>query len=122
MGEENEEEPLRSLLLGTLLIALLVGSALVDEGSGVAIWRELRADLGRSEGRVARLVEENERLRREIARLERDPSARDRALREDLDLAAPGEVVVRFVSATDPRGRAGMAAVRAPDERGRSTK
>ena len=87
-----------------------------------AVHGELRADLARSEARVARLADENERLRREITRLEQDPWARDRALREDLDLAAPGEVVVRFVSATDPRGRAAPRMPHPHDERGRATK
>ncbi len=46
------------------------------------------------------LSAQNEALRREVEQLESDPTAIDRAIREELDLALPGEVVVqRFRSA-----------------------
>lgn len=89
---------MRALGLGTLLTGLLVGSALLDEESGVGIWLELREDLARSTERVEILLTQNESLRREIELLEVDQTAVDRAIREDLDLALPGEIVVRFVA------------------------
>jgi cell division protein FtsB len=82
--------------VGAALIALVAISALLDEDSGLPIWRELRTDLATSQSRVAVLVRENEALRQEIATLEAEPAAIERAIREDLDLALPGEIVVRF--------------------------
>jgi cell division protein FtsB len=91
------EVGVRAIGLGTLLIALLAVPALLDESSGVGIWLELQEDLVRSTARLDELVVQNESLRREIELLEDDPTAMDRVIREELDLALPGEVVVRFV-------------------------
>ncbi|MBJ21153.1 MAG: cell division protein FtsB [Deltaproteobacteria bacterium] len=88
----------RAFGLGTLVIALLAISALLDQDSGMEIWLELREDLVRSKTRVDELVRQNDFLRREIELLEADPSAMDRVIREELDLALPGEVVVHFVA------------------------
>lgn len=96
---------MRALSLGTLLIAVIAASALLDPDNGFAIWRELRSDLETSSTRVDRLIIENEALRGEIAILESEPAALDRAIREELDLALPGEVVVRFEPASAQRGR-----------------
>lgn len=96
---------MRALSLGTLLIAVIAASALLDPDNGFAIWRELRSDLETSSARVDRLIVENEALRGEIAILESEPAALDRAIREELDLALPGEVVVRFEPALAQRGR-----------------
>ncbi|MCP4907071.1 MAG: septum formation initiator family protein [bacterium] len=89
---------MRAFGLGTLVIALLAISALLDQDSGMEIWLELREDLVRSKTRVDELVRQNDFLRREIELLEADPSAMDRVIREELDLALPGEVVVHFVA------------------------
>lgn len=83
------------------LIAILAISALLDHESGVGIWLGLREDLSGSAARIAQLHRENDAMRNEIQMLEAEPAALDRAIREELDLALPGEVVVRF---TD-RGR-----------------
>jgi cell division protein FtsB len=90
---------LKALCLGTLLIALCALLALLDGESGLGIWHELRVDLEASRARVEDLVAENEALRREIALLEADPTAMDRMIREELDMALPGEVVVHFFAA-----------------------
>lgn len=87
---------LRALCLGTLLIALCALLALLDGESGLGIWHELRVDLEVSRARVADLVEQNEALRREIVLLEADPTAMDRVIREELDMALAGELVVHF--------------------------
>ena len=94
---------MRALGLGTFVIVLLAISALLDRDSGMGIWLELRGDLADARVRLAALADENEALRREIEILEAEPSAIDRAIREELDLVAPGEVVVRFVGAASPR-------------------
>ena len=93
-------------------------SAMLDQDTGLQIWLELRRDLAVSNVRVEQLVRENEALRGEIETLESEPAAIDRAIREELDLVLPGEVVVRFEpSATalredaGPDGGAGAASV-----------
>jgi cell division protein FtsB len=80
-----------------IVIALLAISALLDGESGVGIWLELRDDLSGSAARVSRLEQENDSLRSEIAALDGDPDAIERAIREELDLVKPGEIVVHFV-------------------------
>jgi len=90
------------------VIAILAVSALMDDESGVGIWGELREDLSESSARVARLRHENDAMRREIEMLEAEPAALDRAIREELDVALPGEVVVRFTRSST-RGRAELA-------------
>jgi len=86
----------KALGLGTFVIVMLAISALLDHESGIGIWLELRDDLAASSERVAQLARENEALRKEIELLEVEPSAVERAIREELDLARPGEIVVRF--------------------------
>jgi cell division protein FtsB len=86
----------KALALGTFVIAAIAVSAMLDPDSGLEIWRELRRDLAVSDVRVERLIRENDALRGEIATLESEPDALDRAIREELDLALPGEIVVRF--------------------------
>jgi cell division protein FtsB len=43
--------------------------------------------------RNAKLTDENAKLRREVAALQDDPNAIDRAAREELGVIRPGEVV-----------------------------
>ena len=88
---------MKAVGLGTLIIAVLAMTALLDQDSGVGIWLELRDDLAFASGRVDVLVAQNDSLAREIELLEADPTAIDRAIREEMDLALPGEVVFRFV-------------------------
>lgn len=87
---------MKALGLGTIVIALVAISALLDPESGLAIWFELRASLEGSSQRVEILERENDSLREEIEMLEFEPAALDRAIREELDLALPGETVVYF--------------------------
>lgn len=89
---------MRALGLGTFVIVMLAISALLDHESGIGIWLELREDLAVSSDRVEQLARENEALRQEIELLEVEPAALERAIREELDLARPGEIVVRFES------------------------
>lgn len=90
---------MRTLGLGMCVIAILAASALLDRESGVGIWIEMREDLAASAARVEALARENDAMRREIALLEAEPGAIDRAIREELDVALPGEIVVRFTPA-----------------------
>ncbi len=94
---------------GLLLIPALAGVALVcaalDDGSGIRTSRQLRSDLRAAEQRVATLRAEIADLRSRVTALETDPFALERAIREDLDFARPGETVVRLVPAVDPTPR-----------------
>jgi cell division protein FtsB len=92
-----------------LLIPALVGMALVcaavDEGSGLRSAHQLRSDLRAAQERIAALQEEIGALREQVTALERDPFAVERAIREDLDLARPGETVVRLAPAVESSPR-----------------
>ncbi len=92
---------MKAVGLGTLIIVVLAMTAMLDHDSGVGIWLELRDDLAGVADRVDVLVAQNDSLAREIELLEADPTAIDRAIREEMDLALPGEVVFRFVPAID---------------------
>jgi len=91
--------------LGTLIIVVLAMTAMLDDDSGVGIWLELRGDLAGAADRVDVLVAQNDSLAREIELLEADPTAIDRAIREEMDLALPGEMVFRFVPAIEPASK-----------------
>ncbi len=98
---------MKALGLGIVLIALVATSALLDEETGVGIWLELRESLAVSDARVSLLERKNEVLRREIEMFETEPSALDRVIREELDLALPGEVIVYFTGGESDRSMAG---------------
>jgi cell division protein FtsB len=93
---------LRAFGLGALLVTALAIPGLLDQDSGVAIWLELRADLAGASSRLEALSDQNDALRREVEQLETDPTAIYRAIREELDLALPGEMIVRFVRERGP--------------------
>ncbi|MAI79378.1 MAG: hypothetical protein CL917_10590 [Deltaproteobacteria bacterium] len=84
---------------------LLVGFGLVvfDEESGLPAWTSLKLELSGSRARQDALRDRVDGLRSEINSLERDPSAREQAIREELKLARPGEIVVRFSTQVNPR-------------------
>ena len=98
---------MKALGLGIVLIALVATSALLDEETGVGIWLELRESLVVSDARVALLERGNEVLRREIESNPAEFSALDRVIREELDLALPGEVIVYFTAGESGRSMAG---------------
>jgi cell division protein FtsB len=86
----------RAWLLVPLLGVAALGIAALDGESGLRTWWMLRKDLRSSQETLDRLTVENERLREETHALETDPFALERAIREDLGWARPGEVVVLF--------------------------
>ena len=65
------------------------------------MWLRLRSDLADSSERVAALKRSAEALQIQIEALESQPFALEKAIREDLELARPGEVVVRFGRASE---------------------
>ena len=82
-------------LVPTILVAGL-GLSLADRESGLLAWYEIRGKLNVSRERIATLRDRAEVLKAEISALKADPFALERAIREELELARPGEVVVRF--------------------------
>jgi len=92
-----------SASLGLLLRVGLAGALLVavaDREIGLWPWFQLRGELAEAVDRIETLEEGNRALRREIAGLEGDAWALERAIREDLAFARPDEAVVRFSART----------------------
>lgn len=87
---------MRSLLLVPLLVAGVLALALFDGDAGALTWLRLRAELAASEERRASLRADIDRLRVEARALESDEFAIERAIREDLGYARPGETRVRL--------------------------
>ena len=82
--------------LAPALLAAVLGIAVADSDSGIPMWFRLREDAAQAALRVEQLARETEALRGEIEALAGEPFALERAIREDLELALPGEVIVRF--------------------------
>jgi cell division protein FtsB len=71
-----------------------VAVAALDEDAGVRRWWHLRGELADARARIERLHVEVEALRAESAELESDPFALERAIREELLVAQPGQLIV----------------------------
>ena len=84
------------------LVATLVISA-ADTDTGLAAWLELRGELNAADHRIEAQARANDGLRQQIAGLEGDGAAIERAIREDLALVRPGETLVRFQAAPSHR-------------------
>jgi cell division protein FtsB len=77
--------------------------ALLDQQSGIRAWLRLRAELASASERIATLKDENAALRSRVESLRDDPVALEAAIREELELAKPGEIVVKLPRETSPR-------------------
>lgn len=87
---------MRAYWLVPAVMAAGLALVMLDQKSGLPAWLRLRAELTASQARIEALASRAETLREEIDALERDPFAIERAIREELGLARPGERVVRF--------------------------
>ena len=87
---------MRAVWLVPVMLLAVLAVAVLDRESGLPTWLRLRGELVDSDARVAALGRETGSLRRQIDALQKDPFALERAIREDLELARPGEIVVRF--------------------------
>ena len=87
------------------LLGAAVFYAFIDDETGVRPWLRLSMDLSASQERISALEIEIAALNRDAEALGSDPDALERAIREELEFARPGEVVVRLPSAapTNPR-------------------
>ncbi|HVP29027.1 MAG TPA: septum formation initiator family protein [Myxococcota bacterium] len=95
---------MRRLLLVPLVLCAVLLWAFLDEKTGIRSWLSLRSELARSEARIAVRRQEVEALRAEAEALRNDPLAIEGAIREDLGLAKPGEIVIKFPKKRDDRG------------------
>jgi cell division protein FtsB len=68
--------------------------AAFDEDAGVRRWWHLRGELADARARIEQLRAEVEALRAESAELESDSFAVERAIREELLVAQPGQVIL----------------------------
>ena len=91
---------MRLRIVGAALLVASVGMAVMDAESGLPAWHELGQDLAVSRVRVNELTKKNAGIRRQIDALERIPFATEQAIREELELARDGEVVVYFEGGT----------------------
>ena len=86
----------RTTWLAPLVLAVVAVIAVVDDESGISMWIRLRSDIDQVSQRVELAARETEALRTQIDSLSSEPFALERAIREDLELARPGETIVRF--------------------------
>jgi cell division protein FtsB len=91
----------RFLLSFAILLAAAVW-ALLDGSAGVRTYWDLGRQLEAAQRRAESLRGEVAALEREAESLQRDPLAIESAIRADLGLARPGEVVVRVEPARKP--------------------
>jgi cell division protein FtsB len=80
------------------LAAAAIAWALLDGRSGLRAWAHLRSEFVSASARIASLQQENASLRSEIESLRDDPVAIEAAIRHDLELARPGEIVVELAA------------------------
>jgi cell division protein FtsB len=94
---------------GILLIPAVLGMAVVyaalDRDQGIGRWRELRGDLREVRAHILELERENQALQERTDRLREEPFALESAIREDLELVRPGELLVRLPSREVSNGR-----------------
>jgi cell division protein FtsB len=95
----------REIPIALAIAASVVGVALADTNSGIRTWLQVRRDLAVAEARVAELEQRIAAREGATESLRSDPLALERAIREDLGLAKPGEVVVRGLATPQPATR-----------------
>jgi cell division protein FtsB len=88
----------KGLSLIPVVLAVAGLHAALDEDTGVRRWLYLRSELSEAGVRIDALRAEVAELREGISRLESDPFALERAIREELGLVRPGQRVVRLRS------------------------
>lgn len=94
---------LKRYWIAPAIIAAALGLVTIDSEAGLRSWLRLREDLRAAEARIGALRKQIEALEAETEALRSDPIAIESAIREDLLLARPGEVVVRLIDETSPR-------------------
>ncbi|MBW2713944.1 MAG: septum formation initiator family protein [Deltaproteobacteria bacterium] len=93
---------MRRFLLVPGILFLFAAYALLNRAGSIRTWIELQSDLDVGEARIQLLETQNELMRTEIQEFEADDFAVERVLREELELAKPGEVLVVLPLSADP--------------------
>ena len=88
-----------------VLLVLALGHAALDEEAGIRCWLHLRGELAEARTRIEGLRGEIAELRLEAQRLEEDDFATERAIREELEYARPGQTVLRLPGASGSNHR-----------------
>lgn len=91
---------MKGILVIPVVLVVAGLHAALDEDAGIRRWLHLRSELADAQGRIAGLEADVAGLRASAGRLEYDRFAIERAIREELGLAAAGQQVVRL----RPRG------------------
>jgi cell division protein FtsB len=94
---------LRRYWIAAAIIAAALAAAMIDSEAGVRSWLRLRGDLWAAEARIEAIRDEIAASEEEAEALRSDPVAIESAIREDLQLARPGETVVRLLGDTTQR-------------------
>jgi len=81
------------------LVVAALGFAWIDGDSGLRTWWRLRSDLAEADARIQALRQDVESRQQDATSLEDDEFAIERAIRERLEYARPGETVVRLSGA-----------------------
>lgn len=87
-----------SLVLSVLLFVFFLAG-----DRGLLQVRKQRAQVGALQAEVSAIAGRNEALEREVARMTKDPAAVEKIAREDLQLVAPGDVVLVLPSGFEER-------------------
>ena len=87
---------LRNVAITLGVVAMVAAFAGWDPETGIRSWWRLRGDHEAAQDRIAQLENTIRGLRSEAEALRDDPFAQERAIREDLGFARPGETVVRL--------------------------
>lgn len=78
----------------SLVFSLLIFVFVLAGDRGFLQLRKQRAQVAALQAEVSAIAERNATLEREVARLTKEPAAVERIAREDLNLVAPGDVVL----------------------------
>jgi cell division protein FtsB len=89
-------------------LALLLGWHVFNGKHGLSVWYQKRAEDRQLQREIKDLEQENAQLRQQIERLKSDPAAIEKAARERLHYAKPGEVI--YALPAQPRPQTASAA------------
>lgn len=82
-----------------VLLALLLTWHVIDGKHGLSVWEHERVQDRALQREIDRLQQENAQMQQQIQRLQSDPDAIERAAREKLHYAKPGEVIYTLPAA-----------------------
>jgi len=87
-----------------VLLALLMTWHVIYGKHGLSVWHQMRQQDRQLEQQIDQLRQENADMQQQIQQLQSDPDAIERAAREKLHYAKPGEVIYTL-PATPPAGK-----------------